>query len=49
MAEQVALALSNLKLREAIRSQSIRDPLTGLLNRSFMEESLDLELHRAAR
>ena len=49
MAEQIALALSNLRLHEAIRSQSIRDPLTGLFNRSFMEESLDLELHRAAR
>jgi diguanylate cyclase (GGDEF)-like protein len=49
MAEQIALALSNLRLHEAIRSQSIRDPLTGLFNRSFMEESLDLELHRSAR
>ncbi len=49
MAEQIALALSNLRLHEAIRSQAIRDPLTGLLNRSFMEESLELELHRAAR
>jgi diguanylate cyclase (GGDEF)-like protein/PAS domain S-box-containing protein len=49
MAEQIALALSNLRLHEAIRSQSIRDPLTGLFNRNFMEESLDLELHRAAR
>jgi diguanylate cyclase (GGDEF)-like protein len=49
MAEQIALALSNLRLHEAIRTQSIRDPLTGLFNRSFMEESFDLELHRAAR
>jgi diguanylate cyclase (GGDEF)-like protein/PAS domain S-box-containing protein len=49
MAEQIALALSNLRLHEAIRSQSIRDPLTGLFSRNFMEESLALELHRAAR
>jgi diguanylate cyclase (GGDEF)-like protein/PAS domain S-box-containing protein len=49
MAEQVAMALSNLKLRETLRSQSIRDPLTGLFNRRFMEESLEREVRRAAR
>ena len=49
MAEHIAMALSNLKLHETLRSQSIRDPLTGLFNRRFMEESLDLELRRAAR
>src|SRR5262249_60127807 len=27
--EQLALALANLQLRERLRSQSIRDPLTG--------------------
>ncbi len=49
MAEHIAMALSNLKLHETLRSQSIRDPLTGLFNRHFMEESLELELRRAAR
>jgi len=49
MAEHIAMALSNLKLNETLRSQSIRDPLTGLFNRRFMEESLELELRRAAR
>ena len=49
MAEHIAMALSNLKLHETLRSQSIRDPLTNLFNRRFMEESLDLELRRAAR
>jgi diguanylate cyclase (GGDEF)-like protein len=43
------MALSNLKLHETLRSQSIRDPLTGLFNRRFMEESLELELRKAAR
>jgi diguanylate cyclase (GGDEF)-like protein len=43
------MALSNLKLHETLRSQSIRDPLTNLFNRRFMEESLELELRRAAR
>ncbi len=47
--EQIALALASLKLREMLRSQSIRDPLTGVFNRRFMEESLDRELQKAAR
>jgi diguanylate cyclase (GGDEF)-like protein/PAS domain S-box-containing protein len=46
---RVALALANLKLRESLRMQSIRDPLTGLFNRRYMEETLERELHRAAR
>lgn len=49
VAEQVALALANLKLRETLRGQSIRDPLTGLFNRRYLEESLERELHRARR
>ena len=49
VAEQLALALSNLRLRESLLQQSIRDPLTGLFNRRHLEETLDLELHRAAR
>ena len=49
VAEQLALALSNLRLRESLRQQSIRDPLTGLYNRRHLEETLEIELHRAAR
>jgi diguanylate cyclase (GGDEF)-like protein len=49
MSEHIAMALSNLRLHETLRSQSIRDPLTGLFNRRFMEEALELELRRAAR
>jgi len=48
-AGQIALSLANLRLRETLRDQSIRDALTGLFNRRFMEESLDRELQRAAR
>ena len=48
-AERVGLALANLRLREALRAQSIRDPLTGLFNRRYMEESLERELRRAER
>ncbi len=49
VADHIALALANLNLRETLRSQSIRDPLTGLFNRRFMEECLDREFHRAKR
>lgn len=49
IADHIALALSNLKLRETLRQQSIRDVLTGLLNRRYMEETLTRELHRAER
>jgi diguanylate cyclase (GGDEF)-like protein/PAS domain S-box-containing protein len=48
-AAHIALALANLRLRETLRAQSIRDPLTGLFNRRYMMESLDRELRRAAR
>ncbi len=47
--EQIALALANLRLRETLRSQSILDPLTGLYNRRFMEETLAREIRRAER
>ncbi len=47
--ERISLALANLRLREVLRNQSIRDPLTGLFNRRYMEESLEREVHRAAR
>jgi diguanylate cyclase (GGDEF)-like protein len=49
VAEQLALALSNLALRERLRNQSIRDPLTGLFNRRYLEETLERELARAER
>ncbi len=48
-AGQIALSLAKLRLRETLRLQSIRDPLTGLFNRRYMEESLARELRRAAR
>lgn len=47
--ERISLALANLRLREVLLGQSIVDPLTGLYNRRFMEESLGRELRRATR
>ena len=36
-------------MREVLREQAFRDPLTGLYNRRFLREALDLELRRAKR
>lgn len=49
VAEHISMSLANLKLREILRSQSIRDVLTGLFNRLYMEESVDQEIYRARR
>jgi diguanylate cyclase (GGDEF)-like protein/PAS domain S-box-containing protein len=49
IADSLSLALANLKLRSILRQQSIRDPLTGLFNRRYLEETLERELLRASR
>lgn len=43
------MAIATMNLRARLEQQSIRDSLTGLYNRNFMEISLDRELSRAAR
>ena len=49
VAEQIALALANLKLRETLSAQAVRDSLTGLYNRRYLEQALEREVRRAAR
>jgi diguanylate cyclase (GGDEF)-like protein/PAS domain S-box-containing protein len=49
VAEGIALALANMKLRETLLGQAIRDPLTGLFNRRYMMETLERELSRTQR
>jgi diguanylate cyclase (GGDEF)-like protein len=47
--EHLGLALTNMRLRESLRDQSIKDPLTGLFNRRYLEETLEREISRSAR
>jgi diguanylate cyclase (GGDEF)-like protein/PAS domain S-box-containing protein len=49
MLEHYALSLLNLRLHHTLKSQSIRDPLTGLFNRRYLDESLRRETFRCRR
>lgn len=49
LTENIASALVNHRLQRSLREQTIRDPLTGLFNRRYMEEALKLEIARASR
>lgn len=49
IADRLALALSNLRLAQELRAQSIQDPLTGLFNRRYLDPTLDRELANARR
>ncbi|WP_159830056.1 sensor domain-containing diguanylate cyclase [Novosphingobium sp. TCA1] len=49
LADSMSLALSNIALREKLRTQSLRDPLTGLYNRRYMEDALERYINLAQR
>jgi diguanylate cyclase (GGDEF)-like protein len=49
LADSIKLALANLQLQEELREAAIRDPLTGLFNRRYLNETLPRELHRCQR
>jgi diguanylate cyclase (GGDEF)-like protein/PAS domain S-box-containing protein len=49
VAEEIALVLGNLRLRQRLEDQAIHDSLTQLYNRRFFEETFRREHHRAAR
>lgn len=44
-----ALALAHSGLLQTLKIQAVRDPLTGLFNRRYMEETLERELARSRR
>jgi diguanylate cyclase (GGDEF)-like protein/PAS domain S-box-containing protein len=48
--QKLQVQLESIQLLQAeLREQAIRDPLTGLFNRRYLNETLDRELARAAR
>lgn len=49
VANSLSLSIGNLQLRERLRQQSIRDSLTGLYNRRYLDETLSREILRARR
>ncbi|MBN1367056.1 MAG: diguanylate cyclase [Dehalococcoidales bacterium] len=49
LSEFLSLAVANIKLSENLQSQSVRDSLSGLFNRRYMEETLQREIQRAIR
>ncbi|NRF25312.1 diguanylate cyclase [Vibrio coralliilyticus] len=49
IAEHLGLALANLSLQEKLRSQAMRDPLTGLFNRRYFEEIFEKEWAKASQ
>lgn len=49
LADSMSLALANIALRDKLRSQALRDPLTGLYNRRYMEDTLQRVVRLAER
>jgi diguanylate cyclase (GGDEF)-like protein/PAS domain S-box-containing protein len=49
VAEHFGRALVSLRQRENLLIETVRDPLTGLFNRRYLEESLEREMNRATR
>jgi diguanylate cyclase (GGDEF)-like protein/PAS domain S-box-containing protein len=48
-ARHIALALTNIQLREQLHYQSIRDSLTSLFNRRYLDDALEREVSKAIR
>jgi diguanylate cyclase (GGDEF)-like protein len=48
-ADLIGFALANLRLRDRLREESVRDVLTGLYNRRFLDEAIEREFRRAIR
>jgi len=49
LAAQIGAAIASLSLRESLRMQNVRDPLTNLYNRRYLEETMERERLRALR
>lgn len=49
VAQNIAMSFASLQLQERLRYQSLRDSLTRLYNRRYLQESLAREIDRAQR
>jgi diguanylate cyclase (GGDEF)-like protein len=49
LAQRISLTLTNLRIRDQLKRESILDPLTGLFNRRYMTSAFDRELRLASR
>ncbi|MBH1992666.1 MAG: diguanylate cyclase [Sphingomonadaceae bacterium] len=49
LAENIGLALANLRLRDALRDMAMADALTGLANRRHFDQALQVQIEQAAR
>ncbi len=49
LSEHLGLALANLNMQDKLREQAIKDPLTKLFNRRYMDDVLERELNRCKR
>ncbi len=49
VANQLAIALTNISAQDDLREQAIRDPLTGLFNRHYFNSIIASELNRSDR
>lgn len=48
-AESIRSIVVNKQLQDLLQIQAMHDPLTGLLNRLYLDQRLDIELNRAKR
>jgi diguanylate cyclase (GGDEF)-like protein len=47
--DQLSLSLTNIELRERLENMALRDGLTGLYNRRFLDETLERDLSKLQR
>jgi len=49
LASNISISITNIKLRDSLRMRALHDPLTGLYNRLYLNESLNKDIQRAKR
>jgi diguanylate cyclase (GGDEF)-like protein len=49
LTDQLSLSLTNIELREKLENMALRDGLTGLYNRRFLDETLERDLSKLKR